>query len=399
MRGQFYSIIAILITLPVLLFTLQYLTYSQKITYGVSDRVISDQLHQLVASIEFDTKKAMEISGRRAIIAATDTVLNSGVPLTNAKANITALMLQGRINGTDNFMMINNTMPEWSYRITSNPVNFDVSLQYGNISVENYDGFSLRIGMDFNLTVTDRLKISKIEKLNSHKFVTVSIAGIEDPIFPLNTQGFVRRIIRPASPPYFVQRILIASSNSSGNCSGVVTFNKSECDTSKILAADTQAGVVFACYSGVILGDSRNLTGQTGCYVTGNSSSVSLVNQTVTSSGYSTVYLDGISRSVWSMPGPGILADKYYYRGNGPDFLMRLEGNYSPSGSGILSFIYAPEFEEQALPVDAYSRVDYLYFSGQGGCEKVRNTPDWFGIDSEHAAEFNITELLTGGSC
>lgn len=399
MRAQFYSLIAVVIAFPIMIFAMQYLTYSQKSNYSISDRVISDQLHQLVNSIELDTEKAMEISGRRALIAATNFVLNSGAPFSNANDNLTELMLYGSINGTENFMMMNNTMANWSYRISSIATDFDVFLEYGNISIENNNGFSLLIGMDLNMTITDKLKITKMEKINSRKSVTISVVGMEDPIFPLNTQGFVRRIIRLSSPVYFTKRVLVASDNSSGSCSGDVTFNKSECDTNKILVADDSSGVTFACHLGIILDDNEDLSGDTSCYLTGNGSSVNLVNETVTSSGYWKIYVDEDSKSAWSMPGAENLGERYYYKGSGPDFLQRLEGNYSPSSKGIVTFIYLPELEEQAYPVGDYSRVAYRFFSDQGTCDKVRNAPGWFGLDNTHAPEFNLTDILTADTC
>ncbi len=399
MRAQFYSILALVLSLPIFLFTVQYLEYSQRTSYDVAERVISDQLHQLVRSIELDTEKAMEIAGRRSLLAATNFVIDGGAPLTDAVTNISTLMVAGTINGSENFMMINNTMPNWSYRISSKPVNFDVSLEYGNISVENKDGFSLIIGMDLNVTATDKLGIARIEKVNARKSITISLLGLEDPIFPLNTQGFIRRIIRRASPDHFSMLVVSGSDNTSGECEGPVTFNKSLDDPTKILVAENLTGVVYSNHLGIILEDEDNLTGQIGCYLTGNSSAVELVNATIASTGYDTVYIDGESESAFSMPGAGSLAERYYYSGNGPDFLQRLEGNYTPSADGIVTFIYAPELEEQAYPIEDYPRVAYMFFTEQGICYKVRNTPDWFGINDAYAAEFNVTGLLTADPC
>jgi hypothetical protein len=399
MKAQFYSIIALVITLPIFIFTVNFLTYSQRISYSVADRVISDQINQLVGSLELDTEKAMEICGRRALLAATNYVIEGGIPLDDASANITTLMLKGTINGTADFMMINNTMPNWSQRISSKPVNFDVTLEYGNVSIESSNGFSLTLGMDLNVTVCDKLQIAKIEKVNLRKLVTISLLGLEDPFFPMNTQGFIRRIIRRASPSHFSLNLVDGSANSSGSCSGDVTFNKSLDDDTKILVAENVTGVVFSRHMGIILEDEENLTGDIDCYLTGNSSAVDIVNGTVTSTGYETVYIDGLTKWAWSMPGAEKLQERYYYPGNGPDFLKRLEGDYTPSANGIVTLIYVPELEEQAFEIDDYSRVAYLYFSGQGGCEKVRNTPEWFGIDSSHADEFNVSDLTTGESC
>jgi len=399
MRAQFYSMIAVLITLPILAFLTSYASFYQSLGYGVSDRVVSDQLHQMSDSIEMDTIKAMEITGRRALLAATNFVINSGRPLGDARANITTLMLTGNINGTFNFMMTNNTMPNWSQRISSKPVNFDIVLEYGNISIDNLGGFSLIIGMDYNLTVTDRIKTVRIDRLNMRKYVTISVIGIEDPVFPLSTQGFIRRLIRPAWPAHFAIRILAASGNYSGACSGLATFNKSECDASKILVADDSDGVVFSCFRGIVLGDDDNLTGNIGCYISGNSSAVGLVNGTINSTGYGIIHIDNETVSVWSLPGPVNLSERLYYAGNGPDFLKRLEGNLTPSPNGLVTFAYIPELEEQAIPIGPFSRVEYLYFSDQGSCTRLRYSPAWFGFGSASADMLNVSALLTGTIC
>jgi len=290
-------------------------------------------------------------------------------------------------------------MINWSDRISSKPVNFDVFLEYNNISVTSYEGFSLMMTLDLNISANDRLGIANIRKYEERRTAFVSIEGLEDPTFPSNTQGFIRRMIRRPTPGHIAIKAVTGSLNSSGNCTGVVTFNKSENDNTKILVASNLSGVVFSRHLGIILGDSADLSGQVACYVTGNSNAVNLVNQTITSSGYNRIYIDSQSRSAWSMPIADNVEERYYYQGNGPDFLMRLEGNNSPTQNGLVTFVYVPELEEQAFPIKPYSRVDYLYFSEQGDCQKVRNMPDWFGIDSQHAAEFNLTELLTGEAC
>ncbi len=398
MKAQFYSLISLLLAVPMLLFTVNYLGYTEQIGEVVSDRVISDQINQLVHSIEVDTTKAMEISGRRALLAATNHVINSGEFLDDSVENLTMLMLQGRINGSEAFLMLNNTMPNWSERISSKPVDFEVALSYGNISIENLDGFSIRVGMDLSITVNDIMKESKIEKSGVRKYVTISLAGLEDPIFPLETQGFIRRMVVPADPGYVGMNVVTGSQNSSGTCSGDVTFNKSEDDDTKILVAENLSSVTYGYHLGIILEDEANLSGDVSCWVTGNGSAVSLVTSAI-ESGYETIYIDQGTKSAWSLPVSENLAERYYYEAEGPTFLQRMEGNYTPSPNGIVTFIYVPELLEQAFPVSSYSRAAYRYFSDDGECYKVENTEGWFGMDSSDAAKFNITDLLTASPC
>ncbi|MBN1897107.1 MAG: hypothetical protein JW789_05325 [Candidatus Aenigmarchaeota archaeon] len=398
MKGQFYSLIAILVAVPIFMFTINYLSYTDSLGDMVSDRVISDQISQLVSSIELDTEKAIQIAGRRALLAATNEVLNSGKPLKNAVANLTTLMLTGTINNTEAFLMIDNTIPDWSERISSKSTSFDLELQYGNISVENNDGFSIRVGVDINISVTDKLERVKIEKFNERKYVDITVNGLEDPMFLLNTQGFIRRIIRTPEPSHVAMNVVTGGSYSGGSCAGEVTFNKSEVDNTKILVAENITGVVYARHLGIILADNDNLTSQVACSVTGNSSAVALV-QAAIASGATEIYIDDSTQTAWSIPLETNIAERYYYRGAGPNFLQRLEGGNDTSPDGMFTFIYTPELEEQAFPVFDYSRVAYRYFAGEGDCYQVNNMPEWFGIDSADSDALNLTELLTATPC
>ncbi|MCD6496597.1 MAG: hypothetical protein J7K54_04970 [Candidatus Aenigmarchaeota archaeon] len=398
MKAQFYSLISILIAIPIFVFVVQYMEYNANTGDAISERVISDQLGQLVNSIEMDTVKAMEISGRRALLAATNYVISSGEALDDPVANITELMTNGTINGSSSFLMLNNTMPDWEQRILSKPVDFTVTLDYWNISIANYDGYSLVVGMDVNITATDKLGKVRIDKTGKRKYAYISVAGLEDPMFPLETGGFIRRIVQRPEPGHVAFKVVAGSSNSSGTCSGPVTFNKSEDDDTKILVAENLTGVVFSRHLGIILEDEDDLSGQISCYVTGNNSAVGLVRSAL-ETGYDVIHIDNETKSAWSMPIENSLPERYYYRIPGPTFLQRLGGDYTASPDGIATFIYVPELQEQAIPVDDYSRVAYRYFSRSGSCYQVDDMPEWFGMDSSDASDMNLTELLTSDPC
>ena len=308
-------------------------------------------------------------------------------------------MTTGTINGSYSFLLENNTMPNWSQRISAKPVNFDVVLEYGNISVENNDGYSLKVGMDINITVSDSLGKARLERRNVRNYVTISLVGLEDPMFPLNTQGFVRRTIRKPPLSDAWKRLVSSPTYAYGGCAGPVTFNTSEDDDTKILVAQNLTGVVFSRHLGIILDESDNLSGQIGCYFTGNASAYDIISAFSDGSGSPLVYMDGDGLSVWSAPAASDLAERYYYSAGGPDFLQRLEGDYTYNPDGLSTFIYVPEFEEQALPVKSRSRVAYRYFSDVGSCSQVNGMPAWFGMDSTDASRFGVGDLLTATPC
>jgi hypothetical protein len=387
--------IAVALAIPLFVFTVYYVSHSGSLGDAISERVVSDQMKQLADSIELDTAKAVEISGRRALLEATSYVVSSGEPLSDARENITALMLTGSLNGSASFMMQDNTMPNWSARISAKDTNFDVSIAYANLTVENGGGFSILLGIDVNITVTEKLGRARIERVNVRKEAYVSVVGLEDPIFPMETQGFIRRTIRRAPLGYAAQRLLSVPSYAYGNCTGPLTFDKSEVDTTKILAAENLSGVVYARHLGTIISDSDNMSGQTGCYLTGNASAYEILSSFTQAHPDASVRMDQESKSAWSLPLAEDLQGRYYYAGGGPDFLERLEGRLEESDGGISTFVYVPELEEQALPVTPDSRVEWRYFSGDGDCYQLRGLPAWFGMDTDDAARYGLSDILT----
>jgi hypothetical protein len=97
-----------------------------------------------------------------------------------------------------------------------------------------------------------------------------------------------------------------------------------------------------------------------------------------------------------------------YYMANSlaPDFLMRLEGNFSNSTHGIESFVYIPKLIDQVVNYNTTkSIVDYVLFSNITGYEtkacNVQNMPSWFKIDINHtqAPSPNYIESLNYTLC
>lgn len=94
-------------------------------------------------------------------------------------------------------------------------------------------------------------------------------------------------------------------------------------------------------------------------------------------------------------------ANGYYAAStSAPNFLMRLEGNFSadPEENGIESFVDITEFSEQGLTTYTKSVIDYIYFnpSNNPAHSAVLNMPEEFRIDDEsgHYAKYNVTGIV-----
>jgi hypothetical protein len=393
MRGQFYSAIAIAITIPIVMF-ISYYVYSQGGETGIYENIVADQIHQTERSVENDFGKAMVTSGKRALIAGDDYVVMSGKAMSDAIAGIKELMENGTIEGNESLLMVNNTLGNWTDKILNVPVNFHINISFADLEISNYDSFNIYSSSSLNISVADELGIARVDKEDMDYETLIPVEGAEDPIFTLETNGVLTRSVKISPYPYRGKKLVEGGDNSSGSCSGEVTFNKSECD-SKILVAENTTGVSFGCFGGFVIEDSVDLSVSSDCYVTGNGSSLEMVSQAISETGYENVYLDSNTKSVWHLPIREEIDSKYYFSGNGPNFLKRLEGDMNSSSDGMETFVNLPEFQSYGIPIkENVVSVAYIYFRDQDYIGyPVRGLQSWFRVNKTFSDKYGLTEL------
>lgn len=396
MRAQFYSVIAVLLVLPIVLFITQYV-HIQSTESGIYENIVADQMHQVKRSVERDFQKAIVTSGKRALLAGDDYVVMSSNPLEDAVAAIEELMETGTIEGNESMLMVNNTVSNWTSKISAIETNFLTGISFSGLSVSTYDSFRIKASGLLNISVTDPLGTAEIKRTNVEYEQLIPVEGAEDPLFTLMTNGALTRSVSVSPHPYRAKRIVSGGVNSSGSCSGEVTFSKGDCD-SKILVAENLSGVIASCFSGLVIEESANLSGSSECFVTGNSSAVESVSEAVSFSGYGRIYIDDETRSAWHLPIRDEIDNGYYFPGEGPDFLKRLEGDLSGSSGGMETFVNLPAFQSYGLPIDEDSvSVAYKYFGDEEyNGHPIRGLQTWFRLDKNFSERYGLAGLCEG---
>jgi hypothetical protein len=394
-RGQVYSLVVILMSIPILLFLTYYMTSVQTMKFGTSERVIADQLKETGRSIEEDFARAIEISGIRACLGTTDYMIREGMPLDSAELRMEELILNGTLFGNQTYVMLNNTIDDWRDKIYSITPGFNVLLEYSNFSIQNYNGFHLLAGIRLYFNISDKLNTAKISK-DVSKSVLIPLENIEDPIFPYNTNGVASRGIRFYPYTYHAIKIVTGSS-SSDNCSGNVTYDPLDpAPANKILVTDNASGITG--FAGVV-GEYAD-TPSISCYIVGASSAIGFIQTLLNQSdGWVELYLDQNTNGVWSLPINDALENGYYTRfdnSSGPNLMQRLEGSLNETTNGIETFVNIPDFQGWGVPVKTNQiSLAYLYFRSTTHTGiQVRGLPDWFRINSTYADRYNLTELM-----
>ncbi|NOX71213.1 MAG: hypothetical protein GXO64_00755 [Candidatus Micrarchaeota archaeon] len=399
-KGQMYSIIAMVLVMPMVLFLSMHLISEQEGRGDIYKGIVAEQMAIVRDSMESDFEKAMEISAERAFISATNWEILQGTPLEDAVSNVTTLMIAGTINGTQNLIMIDNTITDWSSKISEVETNFETNISFNDMHFSSY-AFTITVSSDVNISVNDETTEMRIDIDNMEKEVNISIENLDDPLYPLNTYGILQRTIVSYPYPYNAKKLITGGVNSSGSCSGEVTTDPADTAPSgKILLISDAATVsdsVLRNFAGIISENSINLSlSGISCYNTGNGSAIVTVNGTINGSDYDTVYIDEETAAVWHLPFREAVEDGYYFVGIGPNITNRMENSTMESTGGIESIVNIQDLSMEGLPVrENQVTVDYLYFANETYIGySVRGFPGWFKLNCEKAQSYGLTELL-----
>ncbi|MBI4021541.1 MAG: hypothetical protein HY369_04825 [Candidatus Aenigmarchaeota archaeon] len=397
-RGQVYSLIAILLSVPVVLFMTATLSSLQEAKSSVTEKIVADQLALVAKSIEEDFNKAVETSIKRAFIAATNYVFtNSSYFSIDSTYYVVEAMLNGSINGQPQYVMVNNTLKDWKDRLLAVQSGFEVDFNY-TTPAGNFNRTDIVGDYGLTLRVADRFGIARIEKTDVRKKFTVSIEGLEDPVFALETNGLIRRTYKMYEYAFYARRFsgLIASRNFTGNVSFNASLPTSQRAT-RILVNETLTG--HRSWGCVIAESGTPNPGQQPCYVLGVASPVATINATINElSGYNVLYVDNVTNAAWSLPlnrslEPG---NERYYEFRGPDPFERLSGDVANSSDvGIMAILNTDQLKAKGGGVtEGVTRVEWVYFWTPGKLgHQFRSFPSWFLLDDNTTTFFNVTDL------
>ncbi len=396
MKGQAYSVAVVLIAVPLLIFLTFYITATQTIKFGTSEKTLSDQIAHVERNVEADFQRVLGISGRRALLAGVNSIVTTGSYIKDAQAVLAELASNGSLGGDFNLIMYNNTLEHWRNKTFDAVAQYNREINFSGTAAENYDGFSINFTSTVSINLSDRLGIAGISR-NVQKHNIVSVIDIEDPVHSLNTLGKLPRIIKKYPHPYLAVQA-VKGTVAHGNCTGDVEFDAAKKDPGRILVTkEDPAGI--SGFMGVVSEQVGSGLPAVPCYILGAPEAVDRVNSTVLFGNFTEIYLDETTNYTWSLPISDAIENGYYvhFEGDsGPDFIERLSGDLNGSQSGIESFVNIPMLTNEGIPLkEGQTTVDYLYFPEKDNIgKKVRGLPEWFRMNETIAGRYNLSQLL-----
>ena len=294
--------------------------------------------------------------------------------------------------------MTNSTMRDWLERMErigeDRGFFLDIELRNTNVSLE--DNFLVGFDMGYSIRIEDiKGDFSFTKEMNDS--VTVSIIGLEDPSYTLNTNGRVS--IKFKDSPFNNFTSLLATGTGNNSWTSGISFiaSSSEASTipdkaSTILVTDDMAAVPNPEEFAGIIAESNPLVGFTKPYII-NSSAMSLIPNNTR------IVLDADSGEVWSIQNlHETWSNQYYVDGNGPSFFDRLENSLTNSrpGMGLDVFVRKDILADYGLFVKlSRSNVDHIYFNTDPvNNYRVKGMPSSFRIDNETCASLSHVEMF-----
>ncbi len=398
-KGILFSSMALLAIIPIILILHHYpILVREKRSLEVEE-MIFDQLNFFEKNVEEDLDRILFISARRALIAVTNNVIINGTPIDDAPSIIKELVRNGAFQGETEPLMEENNIEYWyeEIREMGELIGFNLTLYDMGLEVNLSNNSMVNFEIFTRINATDLLNVHAISRDSSHE-LNVSIEGLEDPTYPLNTYGLVKRIIYICDFDPRARREANGTL-SSGSVKGItVVANASEADlipdkSSKILVTHNASEVSNVNQFLGVVAETNDTFGITIPYLVGAVGAMTSVTPGEER------YLDSATKSLWDLTGiERMLTEKCYFPSrDGPDFFQRLEGNLFSSPYGIESFVDLVELSSNDVTLKPnQSVVDHEYFSEESIYGyRVRGVDEsWFRLSVESARRYGVEELL-----
>jgi len=412
-RGFLFSVIVFLIFISLVLLLITWSRRELVKEEKVVMKMRAESMREFVKASERDIKRMVYISGCRALFYTNNYVVFNRTYLSNASAGIIEMMTNSTINGISNYtyqeeavvfseQMQNASMVYWKGKVEEmgDVFDFNVSVNFLEFSITPHDAWNLNASVLVNFYVFDKTGLGLGFNRTFNISTLLPIEFLEDPMFPMETNGMVYRRIEKGKFP--VYSVLKEGSSGDGWAYGRIGIFK-DCtalqdSTSKqfiavtdCVTATTNCNSTLNGYMGVICKDNivACLSGfDPFCdlklpFAQGIADAEAIANGTY-------VLING--RKVFNITEfrDASYFGYYFPSNSSPDVLSRMEGKSNASAFGIESLAGTWATIDKTA-------VDCIYFSsdnpasykikGMFGCEtmsKCNKTIDEYGSPIWH---------------
>ncbi|MFA4639804.1 DUF2341 domain-containing protein [Pyrococcus kukulkanii] len=220
-RGFIINASILVLLIPIILLLATYEEVSSQVALSQSERTYSERVYQVISALQLEFKRALEISGKRAIIAVIDYVAVSGnfiSPTYGVNNTIRDLILSGGSPSISGYrvgrIMGNQTIEGWLKEVANQlrkqglvfGMDEDEIISNTEILVAPLDSFRVVIKGRINRIVVKDVSGKVIYEGSipekGYVYSVVDLNGLEDPMFSAVTGGRYQRVLRACKYAY-----------------------------------------------------------------------------------------------------------------------------------------------------------------------------------------------------
>ncbi|MBI1936056.1 hypothetical protein HYS31_06465 [Candidatus Woesearchaeota archaeon] len=194
-KAIFYTTAAIALTIVIIV------TYAAYSTYRLSDRMeaISTRIETVnffIKDVEKDINKGVYISGFRTLLSFTQFISTNGTYISDVNGKFKEAFLNGTINNQPLSLMKDSTFTDWANKISAQADKIDIQFSFAinDVKLNHTDPWNLEIGLDITLDIRDKKNTSYWIR-DRYLTTKISILGLEDPLYIVNSKGRIASTI------------------------------------------------------------------------------------------------------------------------------------------------------------------------------------------------------------
>lgn len=376
-----------------------------------------DELYFFTESVHDDIERASSIIGRRALVAATNGVVDNETSLSNPSATIAEAFLNGTVGGNTSQIMVDSTFPDWTSAMEGQAAieNYDINIStsLSQISIDETGAFDVQFTINHSFEIEDTRIDTGFDEGWRETQTMIDTEGVDDALLIIETRG--RRFNRYQACEDIGAEVVSSGTGFEYNDTSNGTertwtsgdayqFTGASLDgidkkPENVLVTDDLCNYDVNSldrFSGVVSEATTDGTDVCGsgeeidAYIGGIADRTTIANET------RVVMNDA---DVWEQYIPDMINNRCYFADStGPSFLDRMAGNYTSTTHGIGSLLDVPDLPPE-LQESNTSAVDHVYFDSESDAgtthaiKGISNHQEWFVLDDVHVDQWNLTEL------
>ena len=203
-KAIFYTTAAIALTMVIIASYEIYGSYRLSARMDVIGTRI-DTINAFIKDVSRDIENGVYIAGYRTLLGMEQYISTNGAFVDDSQTRFTESFVYGTINGQQISLMQDSTFTDWAGRISDKAQKLGIifNLTVNKINLGQSEPWSVDIGLNLTIRVTDNLNTSSWTK-DVYLKKSISIIGLEDPLYVVNSKGRVTNTITKSNITSFV---------------------------------------------------------------------------------------------------------------------------------------------------------------------------------------------------